>query len=265
MTVATSRLQEVYGNVIAALRQLVRDQRLTEDELHAAAEFLNRVGAAGEFPLLFDITLAVTSVDVTKGAAGGTPANILGPYYLPGVPWRADGKLYVKPLGEGAELLTVSGRVTEAQDGSPVADAELDVWQADEHGVYDFSDAYHLRGKVKTDAEGRYRFETIVPAPYEIPKEGPTGELMRLLGRHHFRPAHIHMIVRVGGEERLVTQVFPAGGAYLDSDVAEAVKESLVVPMQPSAMREGRRAYTMEFDIALPPARVPQAADLARH
>lgn len=248
-----TRLQQVYGRTLEAMRDVIRELKVTEDELHAAANFLNRLGAASEFPLLGDITVAITSSDAIHSGDEGTPANIEGPYYKANPPDRPAENLIDKELGTGVDLLTVSGRVTDAHTGRPITNAELDVWQADESGVYDF-DGYHLRGVVRSGSDGRYKFDTIVPAPYEIPKDGPTGELMRLLGRHHFRPAHIHYRIRVDGHERLMTQVFFAGEEYLDSDVADAVKQDLILPLQEVSRKNGRRAYSLTFDIAVPQA-----------
>jgi catechol 1,2-dioxygenase len=246
------RLAVAFERTLRAMRDVVRETKLTEDEIHRAAEFLNRVGQAGEFPLLFDITVAVTSVEANHGTDAGTRANIEGPYYRPGAPERPGGRLAVRAPSSDAVALTVSGRVTEAATGHPVAGAEIDVWQADEHGEYDYSDDFHLRGVVRTDDAGGYRFETVVPAPYTIPPGGPVGELMAALHRSIYRPAHIHFRVRTGGRQRLMSQFFIAGGRYLDSDVAEAVSSDLVVPMRRQEPADGTEAYQLTFDIALP-------------
>ena len=251
-----ARMQTVYARTLEALQDVIRELKITQDELHAVADWLNRVGAAGEFPLLLDVVLAVTSAEATYSTVPETTAvNIEGPFYLPGAPERSDGRLYDR--APGGKLLRVSGRVTDAVSGALIPGAELDVWQADENGSYDLQ-GYHLRGIIKTDVEGRYSFESVVPAPYEIPKEGPTGELVRALGRHAYRPAHLHYKVRVGGQERLTTQVFFAGDPYLDSDVVEgAVKPQLIVPLQPvDGAGPARETYAITFDIALAPAPV---------
>lgn len=68
-------------------------------------------------------------------------------------------------------------------------------------GLYEQQDEkqidHNLRGVFVTDAEGKYSFYCLRPTPYPIPMDGPAGKLLKLLDRHEFRPAHIHLIVRV--------------------------------------------------------------------
>lgn len=247
----TARVSEGFAATLEALREVVRRLRVNEDELHAVADWLNQVGAAGEFPLLFDVTLAITAVEAAEDSSAGTPANIEGPFYVPSVPVRKDGRLAVRPLGPDAAQLTVRGRLTEAADRKPVAGAEIDVWQADEHGNYDFSPDHHLRGVVLTDDNGNYEFTTVVPNAYTIPPDGPVGRLHKTIGRSIYRPAHIHYRIRVGGEQRLMTQFFIAGDKYLAADVAEAVRDNLVIEMTEAGTAAGRPAYELRCDVVL--------------
>ena len=85
---------------------------------------------------------------------------------------------------------------------------------------------------MKTDSEGRFEVRTVIPVPYEVPKAGPTGALLAALGRHAFRPAHLHVRLTNAGFEPLTTQLYFAGDPWLDSDVVGAVKKSLVVKLQ---------------------------------
>src|SRR5262249_6605973 len=150
---------------------------------------------------------------------------------------------------ERGEPLILSGRVT-TPDGRPLAGAVLDIWHADAAGFYS---GFHpelpagiLRGKVTSDAEGRYEVRTILPAPYTIPHDGPTGRMIDACRWHPWRPAHVHLLVTAEGHQPLVTQLFFEGGAYLDEDVAGAVKDELVV--RPQA-RDGR----LHLNLRLPP------------
>jgi hydroxyquinol 1,2-dioxygenase len=86
-----------------------------------------------------------------------------------------------------------------------------------------------LRGKFLSDAEGRYRFRTVKPVPYPIPTDGPVGRLLARLGRHPYRPAHLHMIVSAAGYAPVSTHIFVAGDLYIDSDAVFGVKPSLIV------------------------------------
>ena len=77
-------------------------------------------------------------------------------------------------------------------DGRPIADAEVDVWQADEEGLYDvqrpeLGDAHRARGVLRTDAQGVVRFRSIVPTAYPVPTDGPVGRMLVATGRHPWR------------------------------------------------------------------------------
>jgi catechol 1,2-dioxygenase len=109
----------------------------------------------------------------------------------------------------------------------------------------------NLRGQVRTGSDGRYEFITMIPGPYTIPLDGPTGKMTAAADWSPWRPAHIHLIVSADGYEPLVTQLFIDTSDYLDSDVASAVKPELIVHPEPKA--DGELALT--YDFALAPAR----------
>ena len=102
----------------------------------------------------------------------------------------------------------------------------------------------NLRGQVRTDADGRYEFITVIPGPYTIPLDGPTGKMTAAAGWSPWRPAHIHLIVSAEGYEPLVTQLFIDTSDYLDSDVASAVKPELIVHPEPTRRRRATRSPT---------------------
>ena len=83
-----------------------------------------------------------------------------GPYFKPSSPQRAD---LVEPDTTG-RLVEIDGQVT-TRSCRPVKRALVDLWHADEHGEYD-NDGFRYRGHLFTDGEGRYRFQTILPAVY---------------------------------------------------------------------------------------------------
>jgi protocatechuate 3,4-dioxygenase beta subunit len=134
-------------------------------------------------------------VKLTAHSVGGkylppTPPDILGPFYLAGADVLQDGVLADDPN------LHVAGRVLNT-DGEPVP-ADLDIWQADENGVYD-EKGYKFRGRVLADIAGNYAFHTIRPGDYKISEPGQPDD---------FRCAHIHVIVTAPGHKRLVTQLY---------------------------------------------------------
>lgn len=111
-----------------------------------------------------------------------TPRQTEGPFFKPASPERN-----VLVEGKPAALL-VTGRVLGA-DCKPVAHALLDFWHADDKGEYD-NRGFHYRGHQFTDADGRYRLETIVPAEYPG------------------RARHIHVKLQRPGGKILTTQLY---------------------------------------------------------
>jgi catechol 1,2-dioxygenase len=136
-------------------------------------------------------------------------------------------------------------------DGRPIAGATLDVWQTATNRLYAIQDPeqprFNLRGIYATDAEGRYEIRTVRPVCYTIPDDGPVGRMLALTGRHPWRAAHIHLLVRAEGYQPLTTEVFDAASDYLDSDAVFGVAPELILEF---AVGEGGVAAA-EFDIVL--------------
>ncbi len=122
--------------------------------------------------------------------------------------------------------------LTDTHD-TPVPDAIVDVWQSNDDGFYDVQlpelEGPVLRGRLRTDGDGRLRFWSILPSEYPIPADGPVGAMLRATGRHPYRAPHLHFMIEADGHQQLITQLFVAGGKYLDSDAVFGVKESLIV------------------------------------
>jgi len=104
------------------------------------------------------------------------------------------------------------------RDG-PIVNALVEVWQTAPNQLYDVQDEDqpdgHLRGSFRTDGAGTFRFRTIMPVSYPIPNDGPAGQLLAAMGRHPFRPAHIHFMLSAPGYRTLVTHLFLDGDKYL--------------------------------------------------
>ncbi len=250
----TDRAADLVGGLFTRLHELIAEHGVSYDEYQAAKQWLIDVGEAGEWPLLLDVF--VESAIEREAAAGrsGSEGTILGPYYLPDAPVLEAPFELPRRADERGERLAMSGQVRSV-DGTPLAGAVLDVWHADADGQYSgFSElpAGILRGKVVSDADGRYELRTIAPAPYTIPHDGPTGRMIAACGWHPWRPAHIHLLVSAEGHETLTTQLYLAGSDYLEEDVASAVKDSLVVHPEP----RGSHLY-FEYAFELEPASVP--------
>jgi hydroxyquinol 1,2-dioxygenase len=230
------RFRQVMTSLITHLHDFVRDVKLTETEWITAIQFLTDVGKTvtekrQEFILLSD-TLGVSILVITLNnpAEGGTTdSTVLGPYYWEGAPEMPLGA----NLAEGVkgDPTWYSGQVLDAQ-GKPIVNAVLDVWSGDGEGTYDMQMegdvGMKARGRIRTDAQGRYSFWSIRPEFYPVPSDGPVGVMLRKMGRHPMRPGHIHMIVSAPGHHAVTTHLFAAGSQYLDSDAVFGVKDSLV-------------------------------------
>jgi hydroxyquinol 1,2-dioxygenase len=171
-------------------------------------------------------------------------------------------------VGVKGEPAFYSGRVL-GSDGKPLANAMLDIWSGDGEGNYDMQMpgdvGMKARGKIRTDSQGRYWFRSIRPTFYPVPTDGPVGLMLRKMGRHPYRPGHIHMIVSAAGYEPVTTHLFVADSEYLDSDAVFGMKESLVAKFNRHAAGKAPTGeslqtpfYTVEYDFRLRPS--PSAA-----
>ncbi|MGD9893386.1 MAG: intradiol ring-cleavage dioxygenase [Dehalococcoidia bacterium] len=266
---ADPRLKQIMTSLIRHLHDFVREVELTEAEWFQAIQFLTRVGQMcddrrQEFILLSD-TLGVSMlVDAINHRAEGeaTESTVLGPFYRPEArELPAGASISLDGRGEPA---VVSGRV-RSTDGTPIANALLDVWEGNEDGLYEQQDPnqpdMNLRDRFRTDAEGRYTIVAMKPVSYPVPDDGPVGEMLRSIGRHPYRPAHIHFIVSADGHLPLTTHLFAKGDPYLGSDAVFGTKDSLIVDFVRNdsveeAAKHAVRApfYTVEYDFVLKPA-----------
>ncbi|HLZ72143.1 MAG TPA: intradiol ring-cleavage dioxygenase [Dehalococcoidia bacterium] len=263
------RLKTVMTSLVKHLHAFVQEVQLTEAEWLRAIQFLTAVGqkcddTRQEFILLSD-TLGVSMLVDTinhRAANGATESTVLGPFYREGARELAAGES--TSLDGKGEPAIVSGRVL-GTDGKPIAGAVLDVWEGNDDGLYEQQDAnqpdMNLRGRYRTDAQGRFTVVGIKPVSYPVPVDGPVGELLLALGRHPYRPAHIHFIISAPGYRSLTTHLFASGDPYLDSDAVFGKKDSLVVDFArhdsaEEAARRGVQApfYTVEYDFVLLPA-----------
>ncbi|MDR3475250.1 MAG: intradiol ring-cleavage dioxygenase [Devosia sp.] len=235
------RLRQIMQSLVRHLHAFALDVGLTTEEWAAGIEFLTRTGQMcdgkrQEFILLSDTLGLSMLVDAInhRSVAGATETTVLGPFYVaPVQQLPADGDI---AGGAAGTPLYVSCRVV-GRDGAPLVDAWVDVWQADDNGYYDVQkpgQQENLRARFHTDGEGRFSFWTIVPTSYPIPTDGPVGKMLQAVGRHPYRPAHIHFMAGKEGYDTLVTHLFIAGDEYLDSDAVFGVKPQLVVNLTDS-------------------------------
>lgn len=258
---ADERLAHVMRALVRHLHAFIKDVELTQEEWAAAIEFLTRTGhmcdtTRQEFILLSDVLGVSMLVDAIghRRPDGATENTVLGPFHLEGAPRYPMGASIT--LVGGAETCLFEGTVTDLE-GNAVEGATLDVWCDNEAGFYDVQQPgaqppFNNRGVFTTGPDGRYWFRGIKPVAYPIPDDGPVGELLGSLGRHPYRPAHMHFIVSAPGFETIVTHTFVAGDTYLSSDAVFGVKQSLITDFD--AVTDGETRWRSRFDIVMAPA-----------
>ena len=132
-------------------------------------------------------------------AGGLTTSDIEGPFYTPG----ANIKTVLHPSGAVGTSLFLTGTVYAKDCITPVPNALLDVWQANDDGDYD-NVGYDFRGKFNADSSGNYAIETKLPGKY--------------LNGNQFRPRHIHFKISGQGSPELTTQLYFDGDTSIPAD-----------------------------------------------
>ena len=247
------RVDDLARAVLRAVHEVIREKDVTYPEFQAVKQWLMDVGESGEWPLFLDVFVEHVIEEVAARTQSGTLGTIQGPYYVPGAQRLSSPATLPARPDEKGDPLVLSGRVVDL-DGNPVGGTELDFWQADDQGYYsgfapNIPDG-NLRAVVVADDAGRFEITTVRPSPYQVPTDGPTGKLIAAAGWHAWRPAHLHMFVQASGYRRITTQLYFAGGEWLDSDVAEGTKPELV--LDPRRGDDGRLHAT--YDFVLEPA-----------
>lgn len=245
-----SRTMEIMACLAKHLHAFALEAELTDEEWTAGIKFMHEVGEKttpdrDEFILLSDVLGLSSLVDminnnknVTEENKTGTvdkiptSSSVLGPFHLSNPPkYNIGADLKRENTGE---LVLVQGTIMDSQTGNAIEGAEINVWQTAPNGFYCSQDPnqedYNFHGIIGlTRDDGRYAFTTSKPVPYQIPTDGPVGDLLKALGRHAWRPSHLHLIVKAEGYKTLVTEIFPRDDPYLDSDAVFGVRNDLVL------------------------------------
>ena len=231
------RLKQIMQSLVTHVHAFLKDVQLQESEWWKAIDFLTRTGQMcddrrQEFILLSD-TLGVSMVTdliTNRKPTGATESTVFGPFHRDGAPEKEYGGNIVAKGSQGMTCYCY-GRVLDLQ-GNPIANATLDVWQADADGLYDVQDnsmqGMNMRGLFRTGADGRYLVKTTRPVAYQIPSDGPVGQMLAATNRHPWRPAHVHFVVDAPGYKKVTTHVFDSVDKYLDGDAVFGVKNSLI-------------------------------------
>jgi len=222
---------------VGHVHDLLADLRPTPEEWRELISFLTEVGHAAdarrqEWVLLADVIGASTLVEDLQSVrpAGATPNTLAGPFYRADAP-DLDLGADISRDGIGSPL-EVSGSIKGLQ-GEAVADAMVEVWQANSFGVYenqqpDQQPEFNLRGRFRSDAAGAFWFRTVRPRGYALPGDGPVGRLMARIGVALERPAHLHFRVSAAGYDTLTTHVYDRADPAIGRDALFGVKPELL-------------------------------------
>lgn len=248
------RLKQIMEVVTRKLHEAVKEIEPTQEEWMEAILFLTRTGQMcnewrQEFILLSDtlgVSMLVDAINNRK-PSGASESTVLGPFHVKDAPELEMGANIC--LDQKGEDMVISGRILDT-DGKPIEGAVLDVWQANDEGFYDVQQlgiqpAFNLRGVFRTGSDGRYWFRAVKPKYYPIPNDGPVGQMLERLGRHPYRPAHLHYIIKAEGFETLITHIFDPDDPYINSDAVFGVKESLLAEFKHT--RDPARAIDYGF------------------
>lgn len=251
---ANPRLRQVMDVVTRKLHEAVKELEPTQDEWFQAIMFLTKTGQIcnewrQEYILFSDILGVSMLVDAinNRKPSGASESTVLGPFHVEGAPLLEMGANIC--LDQKGEDMFIEGRILDTK-GNPIEGAVIDVWQANDEGFYDVQQKglqpdFNLRGVFRTGADGRYWFRAVKPKFYPIPDDGPVGQLLRALGRHPYRPAHLHYIIKADGFETLTTHIFDPDDPYINSDAVFGVKESLLAKFDRT--NDAARAETYGF------------------
>ena len=222
--------------------QLARAGRMTDDKRN---EVLLLTDVLGSETLIDDIARVVEKHTATSTA-------ILGPFWRENAPRKNMGDTIVSGL-EDAPRVYLHGRIIDSDTARPIANAELDIWEAAPNGLYEQQDSdqveMNLRGMFTTGEDGKYSLYCLRPGPYPVPDDGPAGDLLKLLDRHSMRAAHIHIMVKAPGYKTLVTELFDREDSYVSNDSMFAVKPSLIMDFVPC--EDANALFTTEYTFKL--------------
>lgn len=148
------------------------------------------------------------------------------------------------------------GVIKDVETGKGIPNAVFDMWQASTNGKYDVFDPenqerHNLRGKFRTDAEGRFWFYCLKPTEYAIDTSGPSADILKLMGRHPYRPGHIHIMVTHDDYIGVTAQLYSRDDQYLETDTVSAVKDDLLLDFKPTTGEKNGAALDCEYDVKL--------------
>jgi protocatechuate 3,4-dioxygenase beta subunit len=256
MGVSDAAIGNKLATLVTGLHDLIRTNRPSEAEFHFALDFIAAVGRAcddkhNEVVLLADVLGLTTLVMLINGEGkpGEEDGALLGPFYRENSPVLENGSSILQCATDG-DAIVFEGQVLDPH-AKPIEDVMVVVWQSSPNGLYENQDPtqvdMNLRGRFTTDAAGRFCFRSVRPAGYPVPTHGPTGDLLRAVGRSPYRPAHIHILLYKAGYETLITQRFYDDENAIENDAVFGARRSLVgaLEKQPDGVLRTVSSFTM--------------------
>ncbi|PRY92383.1 dioxygenase [Donghicola tyrosinivorans] len=254
------RQREIMVSMLKHMHGFIKDVKLQHSEFLAVCDYLARAGKLcnenrQEFILLGDILGVEVLVDMMTNPIEGSESEstVLGPFYRENPPVLPKGGSVILKHYDDEETVYYEGYIRD-EAGNGIAGVTMDIWEDAPNGVYENLDPdqpeYNLRGRFETDENGHYAFVAVRPVPYPIPDDETAGELLRYMGHHPNRPAHMHFIISKDGYQQLISQIYDADSDWLEDDSVFAVKESLIGKFKPAAPELGTKLH-IEFDFVL--------------
>ncbi len=230
-----TRLKAIIRDLLEATMNVIVRHDVSEGEFWGAANYL--AGASNEVGLIAPglglehfMDLFLDAKDAETGREGGTPRTIEGPLYVAGAP-LVEGDVNLTDDPDETQTLHMSGAVT-GPDGESVRGAVLHVWHANSKGKYSHFDPaqkpFNNRRRIRLGDDGKYAFHSKLPNGYSVPPNGATDTLMRALGRHGNRPAHVHFFIEAPGYRTLTTQINFGDDPFARDDFAFGTREGLL-------------------------------------
>lgn len=203
--------------------QVAREKQGTEK---ARRNFL-RIGSVAAFTSLFLPSDTIGQIFQLQDSCAPTTPDIEGPYYKAGSPH----KVRIADPSELGTRLFITGTAHTTDCTTPVGNVLLDIWQANKDGIYDTSDSYRLRGKVTTNSDGQYSFETILPGNYQN------------------RPRHIHLTLTAPNQAPVITQLYFEGDPDITNDpwASQPSAQKRIIPL----LQDDKQQLYGIFDIVV--------------
>jgi len=200
------RTRVVLTSLIRHLHSFARDVQLVSPELMIGVNTLNRAGQMSDdkrnegilvsgvlgLEALVDQITQKSMSKMTVGALNpATLSCILGPFFREDAPKYENGSDIVQKHGQDDPTTFMDGRIYDLA-GNSIEGAEIDLWHSNLDGLYEQQDPdqpeYNNRGKFFTDKNGYYSLKCLCPTSYPIPYDGPSGDILKFMGRQWVPP-----------------------------------------------------------------------------